>query len=84
MQDLARMLALQAPMRVTKIVQPHREPTHPIEGTHGDPLDPALLRVFFHLPIGPALRLAEDRARSPALRLALGDRVTPSTGLQEG
>lgn len=60
------------------------QPGFAIEGTHFDPLDPAFLIVFFHLPIGQALRPAEDRARSPALHLEPGDRVTPSKCLQEG
>src|SRR5215472_2694682 len=60
------------------------EPRFTIEGTHFNPLNPSLLIVLFHLPIGQALRPAEDRARRPALSCGTGSRVTPSKGLQDG
>src|SRR5215469_7654951 len=36
-------------------------PRFPIEGTHCKPLHPSLLIGLFPLPIGPAVRPAEDR-----------------------
>jgi len=59
------------------------EPRFAIESTHFDPLDPPLLIVFFHLPLGQALWPAEDRTRRSALRLETRQRVAPSKGLQE-
>src|SRR5262245_44217751 len=71
-------------MPVAQQAQDVLEPRFTIEGPHCNPLHPSLLIRLFHLPIGQALRPAEDRARRPALSCGTGDRVTPSKGLQDG
>ena len=81
------MMALPHP-RIDRLLAPQGQdrlaPRFALEGTHGAPLDPPLLRVFLHLPIGPPWGPAEDNTRRPAGRLEPRGRGTTSKRCQAG